>query len=116
MVPNPNPDPDLSPNPNPNPYPDLSLSPNPNHNPDPNPNPDPAGTAEKAAAVDEARREVGDSLYKFVGQHETPVHRVEEAVAGGASALAVTVQLPRIQSMAQLHLDVTSRVVQVSPG
>jgi hypothetical protein len=66
--------------------------------------------------VDEARREVGDSLYKFVGQHETPVHRVEEAVAGGASALAVTVQLPRIQSMAQLHLDVTSRVVQVSPG
>jgi hypothetical protein len=70
------------------------------------------GTAGKAA-VDEAPRQVGESLFKFVGQHETPVHRIEDTVAGGASALAVTVELPRIESMAQLTLDVTSRVVQV---
>jgi HSP20 family molecular chaperone IbpA len=69
--------------------------------------------AEAAAAAAEAPREVGDSLFKFVGQHETPVYRVEETAAGGGSALAVTVELPRIERIAQLTLDITGTQFQL---
>jgi hypothetical protein len=56
---------------------------------------------------------VSDDLFKFVGQLEEPTYRIEDTAAKGAEALAVIVQLPKIERMSQLHLDVLEDSLQV---
>lgn len=62
---------------------------------------------------DKPAKPVEESLFKFIGELEEPKYRLEETAVGGSLALAIFVELPRIESMRALHLDVTDKQLQV---
>mmetsp|Transcript_38445 Transcript_38445/g.83653 ORF Transcript_38445/g.83653 Transcript_38445/m.83653 type:complete len:422 (-) Transcript_38445:265-1530(-) len=71
---------------------------------------------EKKTKEEPAAPAVSESLFKFVGQQEEPKYRIDDTVAKGAEALAIVVELPKIERMSQLHLDMVETQLQVRGG
>ncbi|KAK3239192.1 hypothetical protein CYMTET_50863 [Cymbomonas tetramitiformis] len=64
----------------------------------------------------ESEKKPSESLFKFVGQTEEPAYRLQETASGGRLAYSIIIELPKVQTMRQVSLDVADTELQVRGG
>lgn len=64
----------------------------------------------------EPDKKPSESLFKFVGQTEEPAYRLQETASGGRLAYSIIIELPKVETMRQISLDVADKELQVRGG